>query len=246
MKILLLSDIHANYPALKSVITHIISNPVDLVINGGDSLVYGPFPNETMQWLQEHCPHSILGNTDKKVIKLLKGKSFKKPRKHEKRIMYTWTAKTLTSSNAKHLCSLQNSKMIEVPCTTTGRREKVTIGIFHGSPARDHEFLFDDTPDERFLELSSLTMASIVIVGHSHTPFHKYIGDTHFINPGSVGRMFDSIPKVSFAVLNLTSKGIEVKHHRLDYDVDRVISGLKKNKLPSIYGRMFKEGRKLN
>jgi hypothetical protein len=62
------------------------------IFNCGDTLVYAPFPNETIDWLRRRAVFSIRGNTDDKVIKLLKGKSFRKPSKPEKRIMYTSTA----------------------------------------------------------------------------------------------------------------------------------------------------------
>ena len=44
----------------------------DLILNGGDSLVYGPFPNQTIDWLRTHGALSILGNTDRHVITLVK------------------------------------------------------------------------------------------------------------------------------------------------------------------------------
>ena len=40
------------------------------ILNTGDSLVYGPYPDETISWLIEHDAVSIRGNTDKKVGKL--------------------------------------------------------------------------------------------------------------------------------------------------------------------------------
>ena len=103
MKILLISDIHANYPALKAVVDYFSGEHFDTICNCGDSLVYGPFPNETLSWLEANNVHSIVGNTDRKVIKLIKGKTFKKPSKEEKRIMYDWTADQLTSSSKKYL-----------------------------------------------------------------------------------------------------------------------------------------------
>ena len=47
MKILLLSDIHANYPALEAVADYAPPASYDLICNCGDTTVYAPFPNET-------------------------------------------------------------------------------------------------------------------------------------------------------------------------------------------------------
>ncbi len=246
MNILLISDIHANFPALSAVVSFFKKMKFELIINAGDSLVYGPFPNESLTWLQENNAHSILGNTDKKVKKLLRGKIFKKPRTKEKRIMYTWTAETLSAKSRDYLFSLPTSAQVTPRAQKIDGLLPLPIDIFHGSPARDHEFLFVDTPNERFMELAALQPAPIVIVGHSHTPFHKQISGIHFINPGSVGRMFDGNPMASCAVLTFDSHEIQVKHYRIPYPIDQVTKALRKNDLPQIYSRMYKEGRKLN
>ena len=238
MKILLLSDIHANYPALLAVAHRFKAISFDAVCNCGDSTVYAPFPNETLHWLQTHTCYSILGNTDRKVIKLLKGSTFKKPKKKEKRIMYTWTAENLSKRNSNYLLSLKK--------TATLQMGTHSIALFHGSPEHPNEFLFPSTPDKRFLELSESCAAGIIVTGHSHMPYHKIVNNTHFINPGSVGRMFDGNPAASCAVLTLTDSEIDVNHFRIQYDSAPLLQALKTNKLPEIYCLMFRKGKKLN
>lgn len=250
LRILLLSDIHGNYPALKAIDQQLQADSFNYIINCGDSLVYAPFPNETLDWLASHKAISILGNTDKKVIKLLKGKSFKKPGNAEKRIMYRVTAETLDKPGRRYLLSLP--KATTLPLSTAKRKGKknrsdtVKLALYHGSPAHHHEFLFATTPDSRFRELATIAGGQIVVTGHSHTPYHKKVSQVHFINPGSVGRMFDGDPRASCAVLTLSPTGIEVQHHRIAYEIEDVISQLRKDRLPDIYDRMFRCGKKLN
>jgi predicted phosphodiesterase len=141
--ILVLGDIHANYPALKAIWNHVREYRFDRIINTGDLTVYGTFPNETIQWF---C-----------------------------------------------------------------KRKK-----------------------------------SICILGHSHTPYHKTIDGVHFINPGSVGRMFDGDPRAAFAMLKVCSGKIAPDLFRIPYPVEAVVAGLKQNRLPDIYARMYRLGRKLN
>jgi len=86
----------------------------------------------------------------------------------------------------------------------------------------------------------------VIITGHSHTPYCKTVSGTIFINPGSVGRMFDKDPRASCATLELTDNTISVQHFRISYQIDEIIAGLKKEKLPSIYIEMYKSGEKLN
>lgn len=237
-KILLISDIHANYPALLAVDRQVNNKKFDHVINIGDSVVYAPFPNETLDWLRTHGAISILGNTDIKVLRLLAGKKMKKPRRPDKRIMYEWTVEQLTAENKKYLGTFATRIQLMLA--------KQRIGIFHGSPASDTEHLFADTPTERFWELAKTTDCDIVLVGHSHSPFHKNVNGVHFINPGSVGRMFDGNPEASYAVMKLTPGTVKVSFHRCPYDIEQTVQELQKNNLPAIYEEMFRRGRKLN
>jgi hypothetical protein len=83
-------------------------------------------------------------------------------------------------------------------------------------------------------------------MGHSHVPYYKVVDGVHFINPGSAGRMFDGDPRTSFAILKIFSGEIAVEHFRVPYPIGKAIKGLKKNRLPDIYAKMYRTGKKLN
>ena len=238
VRILVISDIHGNYPALRAVADHADIESCEYILNCGDSTVYAPFANQVLNWLGKHDVISILGNTDCKIIKLLKGKKFKKPATKEKRIMYAHTAEMLTRKNRLFLRGLSKHKTLKV--------KKRRIAMFHGSPEKHTEFLFATTPKRRFRELAEQCCADIIITGHAHTPYHTYIAKTHFINPGSVGRMFDGNAQASFAILTLDTQTVQVQLYRCDYDIDAVIRGLTSEGLPNIYAEMYKKGKKLN
>lgn len=237
-KILLLSDIHANFPALEAVIRYFSETSFDAICNCGDSLVYAPFPNETLKWLETNKVYSIIGNTDRKVRKLLTGKTFKKPGKFEKRIMYSWTAEQLTPSAARYILSLKKSRQLAV--------ENHSVCLFHGSPENPDEFLFPNTSSARFSALAELCPCNIILCGHSHTAFHRRVANSHFINPGSVGRMFDSNPAASCAVITIKGDSVTTRFHRIPWPIEETIRALKKHNLPDIYGTMYTLGKKLN
>ena len=196
MNILLISDIHGNYPALQAI-ADFFDHDFDLILNGGDTTVYGPFPNETINWLRTNKTLSILGNTDQHIITLLSGKTFKKPKKAEKRIMYGWTAAELTRENRHWLLSQPLSRNIDLTHYCKTLAKPLALGMYHGSPADPDEFLFKTTEDSRFRELAKTAMQRIITIGHSHSPFLKEVDAVHFINPGSVGRMFDGSSEAS-------------------------------------------------
>lgn len=236
MRILLISDIHGNYPALEAVSRAVAPLRCDHVLNSGDCLVYAPFANQTLDWLRQSGAFSIRGNTDDRVIRLIKGKTMKKPSKPEKRIMYTSTAAALSKENVAYLMELKKKKLLRLGHTF--------IGLFHGSPIDHEEFLDADTPDKRFRELAKATACEVVVTGHSHSPYHRLVDGVHFINPGSVGRMFDGCPDASYAILELRRGTVTVSHHRCAYDVEAVVSALASHQLPDIYAEMFRTGSK--
>jgi putative phosphoesterase len=238
-KLLLLGDIHANYPALKAILSYIRPERFDWIINTGDFTVYSTFPNETIKWFREKknaiC---ILGNTDRLILRILKGKKLKKPKKEEKRVMYLWTSKTLLPENIAYLKSLPKHTDLTV--------DHIRIGVFHGTIDDPDEELYPSVPEGRFHELAKDSPYQIQIMGHSHVPFYKVVDGVHFINTGSVGRMFDGDPRASFAVLKIYSGQIAVEHFRIPYPVKEVIKGLNNHRLPDIYANMFRVGKKLN
>lgn len=238
-KLLLLGDIHANYPALNAIVKYIQPTRFDRIINTGDFTVYSTFPNETIQWFRKRKKTvCILGNTDLRILRILKGKKLKRPKKEEKRAMYFWTSENLHPENISYLKSL--------PKQTDFTLDQIRIGLFHGTLDDPDEELDPSGPESRFHELAKHSRFEVHIMGHSHVPYYKIVNGVHFINPGSVGRMFDGDPRASFAILKISSENIAVEHFRIPYPVEEVVRGLKNQHLPDIYAKMFRIGKKLN
>jgi len=239
MRLLILGDIHANYPALKAIQNHVRNIRFDGIINTGDFTVYGTYPNETIDWFRKRKESSsILGNTDKRILRILKGKELKKPQKEEKRVMYFWTAQILHMENISYLKSLPKKNEMHDGSTR--------IGIFHGTFLKPNDSLMPAADKSHFKQLAHASPYQVHIMGHSHIPYYEFVDGVHFINPGSVGRMFDGDPRASFATLDISTDEISVAHFRVPYPVEEVIKDLKKHNLPEIYGKMFRTGRKLN
>ena len=246
MRILLVSDIHANFVALEAVTAHFPPQNFDLILNGGDSVVYGPFPNQTIDWLRTNGALSILGNTDRHVITLLEGSTFTKPRKAEKRIMYGWTAAELSEENRNWLRDQPQSRNITASIDSQYRDRQTILAMHHGSPADPDEFLFATTPACRFHQLATMVSSPMVSIGHSHNQFIVEAGGVTFINPGSTGRMFDGKISGGCAVITIKKNSFTIDLHRIPYSATAVTDEIKKQRLPSIYVEMYLRGRKLN
>ena len=238
-KFLVLSDVHANYPALQAIETFVQRDRFHWVINAGDLVVYCTFHNETIEWFRKkRNTLCIVGNTDNRVLRILAGRPLDRPRREEKRVMYYWTCETLLPGNARYLQSLPGQRDFTI--------DGIRIGVSHGTSDDEEESLSPDIPESRFRELARKSTCQVRIMGHSHIPFHKIVDGVHFLNPGSAGRMFDGDPRTSFAILSIHSGKISVEHFRIRYPVEKVIESLKKNRLPDIYRKMVETGKKLN
>lgn len=235
MKVALISDIHANLPALEAVLEDIKKRSVDAIWNMGDMLGYGAFPDEVVNLIEKEKILSIIGNYDVKVLKVKQKKDkWKKGVPPEKWLAYNWSYDKLSESSLAFLNSLDEEIRLEA--------EGKKIIIKHSVSDPDDEHLTPDSPEEKFREIASKDNADIIIFGHSHIPFKKKVDGTWFINPGSVGRPGDGDPKASYAIMNIKPKLFRVDHYRIDYDVERAVSAIRESGLPDLFARMILEG----
>src|SRR5687767_14697639 len=103
MRIALISDIHANLPALEAVVADIDSRGVDVTYHLGDLVGYAPWPNETVAFIRAHDIQGIAGNYDSTVATDYKhcGCKYEDPRQEElSHLSYAWTREN-TSSESK-------------------------------------------------------------------------------------------------------------------------------------------------
>lgn len=239
MKIAVISDIHANLPALETVLAHIQEQGIQHVWNAGDLIGYGAFPDQVITLIQSLNIPSIIGNYDQKVLKFpQKAAKWVDRKKPNKFLAFKWAYQQLSPNSLAYLWALPE----ELRFTING----YAILITHGSPASNEEHIGPLTPAKRLIELANLAQADIIICGHSHQPFCREIQGIWFLNPGSVGRPDDGDPRASYAVLNLEPSHISVTHYRLAYDIDRAVEGVRQAGLPEVFAQMLIQGRNLD
>ena len=235
MKVALIGDVHANLPALEAVLAHARKQGVEAIWNVGDWVGYNAFPNEVIELLRQERALSVVGNYDLKVLRFRKKQEKWQHSKHpQKYLAFKWTYQTLSKKNRKYLRTLPRE--IEL------KFANVSVLLTHASPASIEEAIFLDTPEERLQELAELAGTDVIIFGHSHQPFARQVDGVWFINTGSVGRPDDGDPRASYAVLTLSAKKLHVQHHRIDYNVERAVAAIRKNKLPEEFAKMLLQG----
>ncbi|NMB88188.1 MAG: metallophosphoesterase family protein, partial [Chloroflexi bacterium] len=220
MKIAVLSDIHANLPALQAVLEHARRQEVEDRWNLGDSVGYGPFPDEVVQLIRKQNILSISGNYDRKVLKVKhKIKQWKEEKAPEKWLSFQWAFDHLTQENRRFLKYLPEQRLIHL----AGWK----ILLVHASPDSPKEHLGPDTPLERLQELAQIAQADMVLCGHSHQPFARQAGHTWFINPGSVGRPDDGDPRAAYTILDLRKHSLDITPVRIDYNIREAVAAIR-------------------
>lgn len=232
MRILIISDIHANLTAFEAVLAD-AQGQWDYVWCLGDVVGYGPDPNECVDLLRT-LPHLCLaGNHDWAALGRLDIRTFNA----DARRAVNWTADTLRPDNVEYLEALPTTFVLG-PYT-----------LAHGSPREPiWEYILDPL-------IAALNFPHFetpyCLVGHTHTPviyeLMNEMGETEahspsyrkplqlngrrqIINPGSVGQPRDSNPDAAYAVLEV-EKGVW-EHRRIPYNIHAVQSRMKKADMP--------------
>ena len=215
MKILILSDIHANYQALTS-----IKEEADLVFCLGDIVNYGPNPEECLEWVKEHATSVVCGNHDNAVgLGVDCGCSLKY--KELSDAVKVFTVAALNNKDKSFLGSLPIREHIEI--------NGFNFLLSHGSPSGDmYKYLSPDTSDSELLSEIGNQHADFIFIGHTHLPMIRRLNNVTIVNPGSVGQPRDGIPLCSYAIWD--DGNIEIK--RIGYDIDATIKAYEATNLP--------------
>ncbi len=204
MRILILADIHANWPALAA-----IDEPFDVCLVLGDLVDYGPEPEPCIDWIREHAHWVIRGNHDHAVAQNIVAKGT---------MGYAYLTRETRPLMWERLDQMHVDYLARLPVTETITLDGHVFFRVHATP-RDplNEYLLDD-PQQWESRLSHVE-ADIVCVAHTHRQFVLELNGRKLLNPGSVGQPRDGDPRAGYAIIE--EGKIELK--RVQYDVERAV-----------------------
>ena len=232
MRYAILSDIHANLAAFQAVLRHIKGQKINELWCLGDTVGYGPYPNECLELLNSFDNVCVAGNHDWGATGKIGISEFNR----DAALACQWTGSVLTATNFDYLLNLP-----EV-------REKTDFTMAHGSPRHPiWEYILNV---EDAMENLAYFKTSFCLVGHSHLPFvfnqrehetplfrHLEDGEEitlgegrYIINPGSVGQPRDSDRRGSYAVYDTDAKKLTL--YRIPYDIAETQQRMRENSLP--------------
>jgi predicted phosphodiesterase len=234
-RLALLSDVHANLPALEAIAADIDRHSPDAVYVLGDMINGCAWPAETLDFIVARGWPMLIGNHDDAVLQL--GTARMEPRYGDREYYATlwWTRARLAPAHVALLKSLP----MELSVAFAGA---LPVRLLHGLPGNFFAGFRPDSPARWIERQLAAIPESTVADGHTHFPMERRVGRWQIVNTGSAGAPFDGDPRPSYAVLDSGGAGWQVTIRRVDYDRGRVEAGYRASGLAEeggVLGVMF-------
>lgn len=246
MKYALISDIHANLPALEAVLEDLgARDDVDGVYHLGDLVGYGPWPSETVELLRSRGIAGVAGNYDSTVATDYKhcGCKYEDPRQEElSHLSYVWTLAHVPADLKRFLSALPFRIDLR---PRGGHTSKPRAVLVHAAPTLNTLYWTEDRPDAFCLQMARFAGAEagdVIAFGHTHKPWHREIEGIHFVNTGSVGRPKDGDWRAGYVVVDTGGSKPDVEFVRIEYDLDRAIERIRASELPDELAEYLRAG----
>jgi putative phosphoesterase len=212
MRLLILSDIHANLDALESVLMYADKKGYDKIVCLGDVVGYGPNPNETVAWAKREVEKGMI---------IVKGN-------HDDDIS-TDTDVSWYNYDAGNAILIQRNIVTEdnktflrnLPLEACDK--EYGLHFVHGSPNHWKEYIMmHDDASACFKQIQG----EISFIGHTHFPaVWRDMGKLRIINAGSVGQPRDNNPNPCAVLFDTDTKKFE--HFRIQYNIKAVQEKMK-------------------
>jgi diadenosine tetraphosphatase ApaH/serine/threonine PP2A family protein phosphatase len=249
MRLALLSDIHANLPALEAVLAEVADTGVEQSWCLGDVVGYGAQPDECATLVRERCDVCLVGNHDLAALDALDISTFSPAAA----AAVGWTRERMTPATRDFLAGLDPAD------------ESREVALYHASP-RDPIWEYVLWPDQA-AECIRAQARRVSFVGHSHVALFFALAEGEgdagavddargaqaaagtgldirrgrwLINPGSVGQPRDGDPRAAW--LELDTETWQATFHRVQYDIDRAADAIIATDLPEHLARRLYVG----
>lgn len=213
MRLGLLADIHANWPALNAVLIAAKRHKVERLLICGDVVGYYFWPNEVLDGLANWDCIVVRGNHEEMLAAARNNPEYLRKINSKYGKGLSIALKNLDINQLDWLCNLEHPLSLDV-------LEKKIL-LCHGSPWLIDEYIYPNSHHEVFARLGNMDF-DFICLGHSHHPFIKKIKKTTVINPGSVGQPRNGGGRAHWAILDTLTGEVSLKAQ--DYDVQSVIN----------------------
>jgi diadenosine tetraphosphatase ApaH/serine/threonine PP2A family protein phosphatase len=241
MRVAVISDIHANGHALEAVLAAVDEEQPDGLWCLGDTVGYGPAPNECCAKVERRADLCLVGNHDLAVLGRIELREFTGDAAAAAR----WTQRELAPESRAFLERLEPTAAAE------------GVELFHASPT---DPVWDYVlSGEAALAALELTSAPLVLVGHSHVALQISLREAildgglapagteldlsagrFLLNPGSVGQPRDGDPRAAWLLLDLERRFAEFR--RVPYPILQTQTEIRERGLPETLAARLAHG----
>jgi predicted phosphodiesterase len=233
MRIAIISDIHGNYEALKSVAQDIEAAGVDKTICLGDVVGYGPQPEETVQFIRQNDIPCVMGNHEYAILNESELEHFSEDAKTS----LIMTKSLLSGETIEFMSSWPKHMIID------------NTLFVHGCPPDIHNVYFNGLTSEQYDLVFGILAQRIAFVGHTHRPlcfFHNgrhcdfkllYKGTNklhpsykYVINVGSVGQSRDGNCKAKYVIYDTDAFTVNLR--LVAYNIEKMADLIRKLGFP--------------
>jgi len=237
VRVLVLSDIHANWEALEAALNS-AAGRYDRIVCCGDLIGYGPDPNRVVDWVRRNVATVIRGNHDKVTL----GAEILEWFNPVAKAAAIWTLNELAPENLAYVRQLSKG-----PVVVDGYQ------IVHGSPLDEDEYLFGaDEVEQAFAYLDR----DLTFFGHTHVQggfmmtrrrvrmiagarrseqaaaLDLSSDETYLINPGAIGQPRDGDPRAAYLIYDPDDRSVIYCRER--YDIGAVQTKIRSAGLPDV------------
>ena len=224
MKVAILTDVHANLPALESALGAIEHERCDAIYHTGDAIGIGPFPAECLdRVLTTPRMHLIMGNHD---AWFASGLPQPQP---------SWMSDgEVTHQQWVHaqLDPGLRAVVARWPYVIHEVWEGVRVTLLHyalDGTGQDFTAIVRDPTPADLDRMFAAHHSELVFYGHHH-PASDLYGRARYVNPGSLG-CFDK-PVARFAILQCTAGAYTLRHHAVPYDDTSLFEEMERRQVP--------------
>lgn len=208
MKVGLLSDIHANLPALTAVIEDMPAD-LDAICCVGDIVGYSVWPAACVRKVRATCDVVVQGNHDRDVGD------------HD-----DYSDNEMVQAGLRHAKEELSTEQIEwlaaLPPVTEAFDDRLLVA--HSHPENTDRYVTKGMFTSVATHMTDTNQ--VLALGHTHQQaavnMEKFDRHGWVVNPGSVGQPRDGNPKAAYAIADLETPTVEL--HRVEYPIERVQS----------------------
>lgn len=242
----LIADVHANFRALRTALTHLRAARIDKLLFMGDLVGYGAEPGECVDLLRGLDPdfvYTISGNHDRQLV----GDKDPNMRRTAARAL-EWTRSVLSEEQIEYLQKLPKGQTVE----------EIFIMV-HGSLASRDAYILStkEVVENRKIMLEEYKEMRVCFFAHTHVPllvgmdsvvkdlketkaFELDPEEVYLVNPGSVGQPRDKCPLSAFGVFDTSSWTMTFFRER--YDIEGAKGAIRAAGLPEKFARRLEIG----